>query len=353
MYADSGADAVFGNDGDDRLYSGRDNDELLGGRGRDTLVSLGGGQRDKLNGGSDVDTFWLDSEYTETIPDYDFYTESKNFHRVARFDNLHVDGVDMGAPSRELTGQRLPDPKADFIYRNFSGKPLFSTDGPRANDVHQGDRADDCYFLAGLAAVAQVKPEALKQNVVDLGDGTFAVRFMDGPATGQQITHYLRVDADLSTYGDGSPAYAGLGAQNSLWVAILEKAWAFYRGGLGNYSATGFGDPGELYKSLGFVWSDNRTTTADAMHDRLAQLLAQGKAVTVSTKASATAMVHRHVYTVYRTFTSNGTRYVTLRNPWGHDTNDPAGDPTNDGYVTVTAATLFSSITKAESATVA
>ena len=65
--------------------------------------------RPELNGGSDVDTFWLDSESTEKIPDYQL-SEMKTYHRVAGFDNLRVNGQDMGAPSRDLQGQNLPDP---------------------------------------------------------------------------------------------------------------------------------------------------------------------------------------------------------------------------------------------------
>jgi Ca2+-binding RTX toxin-like protein len=355
MYADSGADAVFGSDGNDRLYSGRDNDELLGGRGRDILVSLGGGQRDVLNGGSDVDFFWLDSESTETIPDYDFYTESKNYQRISRFDNLHVNGQDKGAPSRELGGDYLADPTAVFNYRSFRGYPLFSDAGPQPADIKQGSWVGDCYWLAGLSAIARISPDVLRRSIVDLGDGTFAVRFLDGPAGSQQVKHYIRLDADLSTYGDGTPAYAGLGAQNSLWAAILEKAWAYYRAGDGKYASINQGDPGETYKTFGLVWNNTYSTNATTMAASLQQLLSQGKAVTVSTKSGTTAVVEKHVYMVDGVYTdSAGNTQVRLRNPWGTDgPGTTTADGNNDGYVTISAAMLFNSITKIESATVA
>ena len=52
-----------------------------------------------------------------------------------------------------------------------------------------------------------------------LGDGTYAVRFLNG-----STEMYYRLDARLP--GGSSPAYANLTPQGELWVPLLEKAFA-------------------------------------------------------------------------------------------------------------------------------
>ena len=47
-----------------------------------------------------------------------------------------------------------------------------------------------------------------------------------------------RVDNDLAVTGSSTtPAYAKLGAQNSMWVAVIEKAFAHYRTGSNNFAS--------------------------------------------------------------------------------------------------------------------
>ena len=90
---------------------------------------------------------------------------------------------------------------------------------------------------------------------------------------------------------------------------------------------------------------------AASLASTLQQLLSQNKAVTIATKASATNLVPRHQYMVDRvTFDASGNASIRLRNPWG--TDGPSADATNDGYVTVSAATLFNAFTRIESAAV-
>ena len=77
----------------------------------------------------------------------------------------------------------------------------------------------------------------MRRLVADLGDGTYAVRFYrDGQA------YYVRVDADLWVAPNGKPKYARFGKQNSLWVPIVEKAYAFFRTQQGNYPSLNSGD---------------------------------------------------------------------------------------------------------------
>jgi len=64
----------------------------------------------------------------------------------------------------------LPDPDAKgYGYKSFSSQSLFASSGPSKDDIHQGGLGD-CYFLAGLSAVAKTAPNVIQQSIVDLGD---------------------------------------------------------------------------------------------------------------------------------------------------------------------------------------
>ena len=49
------------------------------------------------------------------------------------------------------------------------------------NDIYQGSLSD-CYFLAPLASLAYSEPQKLMNTAVDLGDGTYAFRFVHATA---------------------------------------------------------------------------------------------------------------------------------------------------------------------------
>jgi hypothetical protein len=354
LWADSGNDGVFGGPGNDRLYSGTDNDALYGGTGKDILVAIGGGQSDQLWGGSDADTFWLDRESSETIPDYQYATEAKTYHRVAAFDNLRVNGQDMGAPSRDLQGQNLPDPitteEDETTHTRYSychawdHNPLFASNGPTADDVDQ-NQLGDCYFLAPLSAIARSTPDVIRQRIVDLGDGTFAVNFKTG-----STDHFVRVDGELPVSRYNSMPYAGLGKGGSIWIPIMEKAWAFYRKNFGTYHSIEGGQPNELFNALGvtnqtaYKTSQNLTSMIKTITDELAK----GLAVTLCTKVGATSVVENHCYMVSGIVRDhrNGQdkTLIVLRNPWA--TDGVGGDSVSDGYVTIDAAKLFNDYTR-------
>ncbi|MFM8930825.1 MAG: C2 family cysteine protease [Gemmataceae bacterium] len=236
---------IRGGDGADRLFGGSGVDILFGGAGDDVLVSLGGGQRDVLWGQGNQDTYWLDAEASETIADLEPAERALGaVHRVAAFrtntsqlDRDPNNGVNQDrAPvseviSRELGVGNLMDPAVGFKDKDaglgltsFRANPLFPQVGPGPEDIRQG-QLGDCYFLSTLGAAASIRPERVRQLVADLGDGTYAVHFHNANGTDA----FIRVDGDLWTDPNGNPFYAKLGRENSTWVAILEKAWAFHR----------------------------------------------------------------------------------------------------------------------------
>src|SRR5207244_3255266 len=75
-------------------------------------------------------------------------------------------------------------------------------------------------------------------------DGTYGVRLGDS---------FYRVDADLPATSSTatSPAFARLGAGGSVWVAVVEKAYASYRYGDSDYASLEGGWSVEVNQAFG------------------------------------------------------------------------------------------------------
>ena len=351
LRGDSGNDTVTGGGGNDRLYGGSGDDTLDGGGGDDVLVSIGGrGDDDRLTGGAGADQFWADPSATDRVTDRsnrDLYKPVGAFmtYRIAR-----GDGAYSTVPvSTKLEGQDLPDPVPDrgtSGREDYSINPLFAADGPTAQDVDQNG-ADDCYFLSSLAALAGSVPEHIKGRVVDLGDGTYAVHFQD-----YDRHTYVRVDGDLYVNSEDKPYYAGLGRDKSIWVPILEKAWAFYRRSQGTYASIDLGKSKDVFKALGMTDVQFRDSfrSAASMLNTIDAALDAGLPLTFWTRMVApenSPLRPSHVLTgvrVVRDSKGNPTHLV-LRDPTKNDgaramaaATGEALDGSNDGYLTVTAA---------------
>jgi Ca2+-binding RTX toxin-like protein len=359
LYGEIGDDSVQGGDGDDYLSGGADDDELYDGDGvdtldggddSDTLVAVGGTQLDELNGNAGLDYFWLDSEAGETCDATATESSQGNVHRVSAFMSYHfTNPSSFVAVSRELDGQALADPINGSNYTDFSDRPLFPTGGPDEDDIDQNGLAD-CYFLATLSSIAKTNPDRIRQAVTSLGDGTYAVRFYNQDAT----PTYVRVDGDLPTSNTGNLVYAGLGTEDSMWVAIMEKAWAFYRAYDGDWLSIEYGSSGSVFNALGIIGSTllsvdsdyKATHDADDLWNYLLGELNAGKAVVAGTPDNSPDLVDQHAYTVHSVLIDlSGQHWVCLRNPWGS-----AGSP--NAYVYLTATQFYNSVNGVRSAIV-
>ena len=83
-------------------------------------------------------------------------------------------------------------------------------------DVSQG-MYQDCPFSSFWQAVADTVPEVLEELAVDLGDGTYAVKY--GDPVGD---FYVRVDGGMSSF------MSTPGPNGSQWWMILEKSYFGY-----------------------------------------------------------------------------------------------------------------------------
>jgi hypothetical protein len=331
-----GHDTLIAGGGDDTLYAGSGRDLLVGGSGVDSLVAVGTG-RDTLSGGVGEDSFWaLSGDVVRNISPVD-----------AADGAVHWVSQPVTAPSSTAaaTGAALLEPatgESDLAYESFAADPLFSPAGPAANDVVQGGLGD-CFFLAVLAAIAGTDPGQIRQEVVELADGTFLVRF-----SSKGTIVYEHVDAELPTYSNGQLAYAQLGQGDSLWVAIMEKAFAIFRDNQDSYADISAGWMNEVYTDLGLT-----TTTTDQasqanagdMMSLIQSELAENQAVTVAilTVTPDAPLLADHAYSVDSVVVTDGVvTGLTLRNPWGNV--GVAGYAPNNGLVTITPDQAFSNI---------
>ena len=344
LRGDGGADYLYGGAGDDALTGGEGVDYLNGEAGHDSLIAIDGGLGDTVVAGNawydptGWDTVWVDEVYglgglgTDNVQGADAVQDE--VHRVRVFQN----GAD-----RTLDGDNIADPNATLDpfgnviaanYQRFAGRPLFANAGPSNLDVTQQDRGD-CWIMATAATVANDSPQKVRRMVADAGDGTYLVKLG---------ANYYRVDADLPTSGAGTgPRNAGLGVQDSMWVAVVEKAYAHFRTGGANhaYSSLDNGDPADAARAFNLAGVGQRTygviDTTDAM-GRVTSTTTVGSSaelgdeirtrfnlvrnVTICTDGflpggNPLSRSHCWAVTGFDTDVEGNVTSVRLRNPWG------------------------------------
>lgn len=333
MHSVTASALIYGGAGNDSLYdAGTGAASLLGQDGDDLLVSVGGGKA-TLTGGNGTDSFWLDS--ADSVADASTAENGiKSVHKIAAFYQPYTTST----VSLDIDGQNLADPAVGNYangWHNYASNPLF-LDGPQYNDIRQGNLGD-CYLLASLASIADTNPAEIQQLIAPMGDGTYAVRFN---RNGKEV--YLRLDADLPTYGAGL-TYARLSPTGETWVALVEKAYAYFRYGDNSYASIEGGWMGTVYTEVSganyaYRWLD--TTSTDA-YNYIATQLAAGHAVSAASYSNATGpIVGNHAYEVKSV--DNG--YVTVYNPWGVDgTNYDSNS--SDGLLRLSLNTFLAKFT--------
>jgi len=348
-------DTLRGGSGDDRLYGGGGFDSLSGEGDDDLLVTLDDADDDTALGGSGFDSFWYDPG--ESPVDASTAELESNVHEVEVIENKDEytwDGDDVTDPELAV----------GLSYDSFSRDPaaplwgsLFGSGGPVWTDVQQGG-VGSCWLLAGLAAVASVNPNAIRQAIIELPDGTFLVEW-DGK-------HY-RQDADLPVNDEGGLVYAQLGGEDALWVAVFEKAVADTRFGLGEiltfgeYDSVAIGTPAETFRKLGgdgrSLWDSLRDLglmlTQERMADYIEECLARNEAVACTTLVSIRS---RHLYATHAYMVSSVLRSprgvpqaIEVYNPWGKDVRDGdlssgsklASGSNDDGVIQVPLSEFF------------
>jgi hypothetical protein len=184
-------------------------------------------------------------------------------------------------------------------------------------------------------------PHAIRENIVDFHDGTYGVRLGD---------NFYRVDNDLPVRtNSNTPVYAGLGAEGSMWVAIMEKAYAFHRTIYDSYSSLNGGWSIEALRAFrapspgeqSIASYGNATALANSLYSRWLNYENVTVGFSGGRITTGAPLVNNHMYTVwsFRRNTAGQITSIVLRNPWG--TDGAGNDGSDDGFVTVTPAQLF------------
>lgn len=101
-------------------------------------------------------------------------------------------------------------------------------DGISVNDVNQGN-IGNCWFLAAASALAEypgrMEKVFLNHDTALNSQGIYAVNLYT-----LGVPHTVVIDDYLPLTSQGNTLFAHPGKDNSLWVAILEKAFAKYYG---------------------------------------------------------------------------------------------------------------------------
>ncbi len=359
---------IYGFDGDDtinvtssvaipaRLYGGSGNDQLFanntygnlldGGFDDDLLIGLNGNNVvDTLIGGDGLDSFWTTTN--AIINDFSSDEAASNtMHRISQFYQPFTTNQNSSMyVALNLSGQNLPDPTDSGTIFNVSFYPLFNNGTVYYNDINQG-ALGDCYFLAGLASLAQAnpaygstQPEVILQSIAPLGDGTYGVRFYrDGDV------NYLRIDGDIPVNYYGKSAYtkyAGLGSGGDIWAMLLEKAYAFFRYPKSNtYSSLAGGYLDEPFAALTGLKSEYYGLSGysdSTIYNFLQTQLSSNYAITLASKNSEPAnsmIISGHAYSLQSVQNTNGKLYATVYNPWGVDGVAYDKNP-KDGLLTI------------------
>ncbi len=206
-------------------------------------------------------------------------------------------------------------------------------DGPTFDDIRQG-ALGDCYFVSALSAIADVDPQFIRDSVKINPDNTFSVRFFQN---GKPIS--VIVNNDFIHSPSGQLTYASSTDKGELWVSVMEKAYAQWKG---SYQTIGKGgDPAKALAELTGIKShvvvDQREPAA-AIYSDIQKALQNHEPVVAGTYAGPQSeytregLVNSHAYTVIGVKENQGQKYVILRNPWGEvEWKGPGADKKNDG----------------------
>ena len=291
----AGNDQLFGGDGNDRLNGGAGNDSLLG-RQRQRRADRHRQRHGRLRrraAPAATSSGWTGSGSSARTTGSPVPPSGDKVQYVDRFAN----GAD-----RTLDGDRIADPAAEggAAPTRRSRATRCSRPPGRRRPTSARAALGDCWLLAGLAAIANDNPFALRQNVVDFDDGTYGVRLGNS---------FYRVDNDLPVTGADrtTPAYAELGAENSMWVAIAEKAFAHYRTGANSYASIEGGWSVEVNRAFGTTSpGDGRSAATAAPPPWPTTSTAAGTATDAVTIgfaggsiAAGAPLINGHMYTVH------------------------------------------------------
>jgi hypothetical protein len=367
----AGDDSIVGDNGNDHINGQAGNDKMWGMAGNDTLIAIDSAFNDMVDGGAGNDTMWVDklqigffgtltdtvqnATSTDVVQNVSFFSNGAD--KTLDGDNI-ADPTDIGTKlhfNNTITASNTNGSNplfAEGVTVNFPGiGPLTLGSGPTSSDIKQGGLGD-CWLMSGMASVANKSQDLIRQNVVDFDDGTYGVRLGD---------NFYRVDNELPVANAANGAVssnltnAGLGAENSMWAAVVEKAFASYRSGANTYASIASGASTEVFTAFRMKNVSSKTlssySSAAAMASDMLAKWNAGYALGIGSIAVASGGTHAFSVQSFVLDSTGTVTGIVLRNPWGTDSlsnfsafsSAAGGSNANDGIFTVTISQLFNS----------
>lgn len=259
----------------------------------------------------------------------------------------------------ELTGKWLlgtDTPSAGGIIQNQNPiytevkTTLYGTAGaPTINEVCQGE-VGDCYFLAGVGAVALENPTLIKNAIISNGNNSYGVEFfVNGNPVWVTVNDYIPTLSGAAPYANGFN-----NPDNASWLQLYEKAFAQLQA----ISPT-TGNPGNVYGNAYQSINSGQLVNAIAAITGATPVLYTGSQITSSVNSIIAALNNHEAVELgsYTTATDSAGKYTLIANHaftvTGYDTvtnefivRNPWGTMTSGQYwetsFEVTAAQLAS-----------
>jgi hypothetical protein len=221
-------------------------------------------------------------------------------------------------------------------FQSEPGGQLFR-DGATPGDVVQGQNGSrylgDCWLMSSMASIAHTQPQLLEQAITDHGDGTYTVTLHRQGTDGSMQAEPIRVTGELPRTSDGRDAYAQRQDPKELWPALIEKAYASWKGG---YGALDGGLPGDALTALTGRPSRDAFTDGqrpEALQQTLMQNQASGKPMVAASKGNLDlkvgGVVPGHAHSILGVAEEGGQTMVTLRDSFAR--YEPSNNGPRDG----------------------
>lgn len=242
----------------------------------------------------------------------------------------------------------------DWVQYGTVPNGTLTVNGMSPNDVKQG-QTGDCYLLAAMSALAQTDPQVLQNALRQNPDGTFTATFQeteyvpsnpddpDSEWVYQSTPVEVHLDSDLPL-ASGNLQYAQGETPSELWVPLLEKAFAKWKGGFEEIGNGGW--PDQAFTALtgkenaGIYLYGEPGQIPEGLFQQMQDASAAGHPMVTASKlaeeTSGTGIEGSHAYSVTGVSEREGKQYVQLRNPWGH--GEAGSDGNDDGNFEVPLA---------------
>lgn len=213
-------------------------------------------------------------------------------------------------------------------WKDVSEYSLFPHE-PSVNDVKQR-LARDTFMMSSLAAIAYRNPSKIRKAMRDNEDGTVTVRFFEEDARTKTMKPvFVTVKKEIATFRGVAEVYAA----DSLWVQMIEKAYAAMFGGVDGYDGM-TGDNGNIFlkRFLGENYAPKEDMSIDpgTFYAEAEKRLGAGEVITAVCNKTDNAEIERldktglkvgHEYAVLEVGTTDEqVKYVRLRDPYARFT---------------------------------